>query len=146
MDRSRTLALAVSGAVALAAPTATIALQATPAHAAGCTTSDGQQVRSAALRSPYSSGSSGTVYLYYSASSHCAWGVVVSTAPPCVPGNDFCGGAQVNRSDGAYASCSIPAGGNKCVTAPIYDHPYTSYATGWVDNGPFTFMGATGSY
>ncbi|MCF2527051.1 DUF2690 domain-containing protein [Yinghuangia soli] len=105
----------------------------------------GSPVRSAPLTSP--GGSSGTVYLYYSTACRTTWAKIVTGAPACQPGVDYCGSATVHRnSDGKEMTCNIPTGKSACYTKQVNDANVTSYATAHYDNGPWTFYGTTGSY
>ncbi|HEY0640362.1 MAG TPA: DUF2690 domain-containing protein [Pseudonocardiaceae bacterium] len=110
-------------------------------------TDTGRVVRQAPMRNTYNGHAQGTVYLYYSTSCRTVWAKLVTGAPGCVPGDDWCGSARVHRnSDGAELVCYTPRGASSCVTGQLNDAGVTSYAEADYTNGPWNYYGKTGSY
>jgi hypothetical protein len=93
----------------------------------------------------------GTVYVFvelrYSPRCKTAWArVTTKNMPNCVSTSSYCGQATVHRnSDGREYDCLTPSGTHSCYTAQVNDNGVTSYATGYSDNGNFTYA-TTGSY
>lgn len=93
------------------------------------------------------SGNTGLIQVSYSSCTRNVWAYLLSYAPPCRPGVDYCGGALIHRnSDGAERSCGLPAGGTSCNSDQLSDANVTSYAYGEIDNGPFNGTGRTANW
>lgn len=136
--------LLFDGAMATAAPAAV--LDGSDPTVTAC--SDTARVaRSAPLRNRYNGHRQGTVYLMYSTSCRTVWAKMVTGAPGCRPGDDFCGQATVHRnSDGRELHCWTPAGRNSCTTGQLNDANVTSFAEAEYTNGPWNYYGKTASY
>jgi len=77
----------------------------------------------------------GQVQLRYSTVCLTAWAKVISNAGSGAS-------AEVNRSDGLFYSCS----GLNCITAMVYDHPYTSFGLGEIVVNGVGHTATTSSY
>lgn len=133
--------LLFDGAVANAAP-----YDGTDPGATGCSNT-ARVARSAPIRNRYNGHAQGTVYLMYSTACRTVWAKMVTGAPGCVPGDDWCGSATVHRnSDGRELICYTPAGRSSCSTRQLNDAGVTSFAEAEYTNGPWNYYGKTASY